>query len=80
MVLCHAAGELMAIELWMDLPILIMVVIIERSKVEAIVKVRQDYRQNQKKGEWVEAEALKQGQHDLQDELDHVAIQKERLA
>ena len=39
-VLGNVAGELMAIESWMDLPILITVVIIERSKVEAIVKVR----------------------------------------
>ena len=57
-----------------------MVVIIERSKVDAIVKARQDYRQTQKKGKWVEAEALEQGQHDLQDELDWVTTQKERLA
>ena len=36
------AGELMAIKSWMDLPILITVVIIDRSKVDAIVKARQD--------------------------------------
>ena len=78
-VLGCVAGKLMAIELWMDLPILITVVIIERSKVDAIVKARQDYRQTQKKGEWVEAEALKQGQRDLQDELDWVTTQKEKL-
>ena len=50
----HVAGELMAIESWMDLPILITVVIINRSKVDAIVKARHDYRQNQKKEERAE--------------------------
>ena len=39
------AGELMAIKTWMDFPILIMVVIITRSKVDDIVKARQKYRQ-----------------------------------
>ena len=47
-VLGRIAGELMAIESWMDLPVLITVVIIDRSKVDAIVKARQDYRKNQK--------------------------------
>ena len=39
------AGELMAIKTWMDFPILIMVVIITRCKVDNIVKARQKYRQ-----------------------------------
>ena len=42
------AGELMAIETWMDFPVLIMVVIITRSKVDDIVELRQKYRQIQK--------------------------------
>ena len=42
------AGELMAIESWMEFPILIMVVIITRSKVDDIVKARQKHRQIQK--------------------------------
>ena len=58
-VLGRVAGELMAIESWMDLPILIMVVIIDRSKVDAIVKARQDYRQSQKQKEKVEIDILK---------------------
>ena len=74
------AGELMAIESWMDLPVVITVVIIDRPKVYAIVKARQDYRQNQKKKERAEIDILKQGQHDLQDELSQVTTQKERLA
>ena len=78
-VLGHVAGELMAIESWMDLPILITVVIIERSKVDAIVKARQDYRQNQKKEEEVEVDVLKQGHHDLQEELEQITTQTERL-
>ena len=41
MVLGRVAGELMAIESWMDFPILIMVVIITGSKVDNIVKARQ---------------------------------------
>ena len=36
----HVAGELMAIEFWMDFPILFTVVIIKRSKVDAIVEAR----------------------------------------
>ena len=44
----QVAGELMAIESWMDFPILIMVVIITRSKVDDIVKARQKHRQIQR--------------------------------
>ena len=70
----------MAIESWMDFPILITVVIIDRSKVDAIVKVRQGYRQSQKQKEKAEINILKWGQHDLQEELSQVSTQKERLA
>ena len=79
-VLGQVAGELMAIESWMDLPILITVVIIDRSKVDAIVKARQDYRQSQKQKEKAKIDILKWGQHDLQEELSQVSTQKERLA
>ena len=79
-VLGQVAGELMAIESWMDLPILIMVVIIDRSKVDAIVKARQDYRQSQIQKEKAEIDILKWGQHDLQEELSQVSTQEERLA
>ena len=41
----HVAGELMAIESWMDFPILVTVVIIKRSKVDTVVKARQKHRQ-----------------------------------
>ena len=37
----QVAEELMAIESWMDFPILVTVVIIKRSKVDAIVEARQ---------------------------------------
>ena len=36
------------IESWGDLPVLVTVVIIKRSKVDAIVKARQKYRKEQK--------------------------------
>ena len=42
-ILGHVAGELMAIESWMDFPILVTVVIIKRSKVDTIVKARQKH-------------------------------------
>ena len=63
----QVAGELMAIESWMDLPILITVVIIERSKVDTIVKARQDYRQSQKQKEKAKIDIMKWGQCDLQE-------------
>ena len=37
-ILGHVAGELMAIEAWMDFPILVTVVIMKRSKVDEIVE------------------------------------------
>ena len=77
-VLGHVAGELMAIESWMDFPVLVTVVIIERSKLDTIVKVRQDYRQNLKKREPVRVDIFKQGQLDLQDELDQVKTHKKK--
>ena len=46
--LSRVAGELMAIESWMDFPVLIMVVIITRSKVDDIVKARQKHRRIQR--------------------------------
>ena len=39
----HVAGELMAIESWMDFPILVTVVIIKNSKVDTIVDARQKH-------------------------------------
>ena len=39
----HVAGELMAIESWMDFPILVTVVIIKRSKVDIIVEATQKH-------------------------------------
>ena len=47
----QVAVELMAIESWMDFPILIMVVIITRSKVDDIVEARQKHRQIQNERE-----------------------------
>ena len=76
----RVAGELMATESWMDLPILITVVIIDRSKVYTIVKARQCYRQSQKQREKTKMDILKWGQHDLQVELSQVSTQKEGLA
>ena len=76
----HVAGELMVIESWMDFPILVTIVIIKRSKVDTIVEARQKHRQIQKEKEQIEMDKLKQGQYDLQDKLDQVATQKEKLA
>ena len=75
----QVAGELMVIELWGDLPILVTMVIIKRSKVDAIVEVRQKYRKEQKDREWKDLGRLKQGQYDLQEEVEQVAAQKETL-
>ena len=76
----HVAGELMVIESWMDFPILVTVVIIKKSKVDAIVEARQKHWQIQKEKEQIELDKLKQGQYDKQDELDQVVTQKEKLA
>ena len=75
----QVAGELMAIESWGDLPILVTVVIIKRSKVDAIVKARQKYRKEQKDRELKDLEMLKQGQYDLHEEVGQVTAQKEAL-
>ena len=47
-VLVRVAGELMAIESWMDFPILVTIVIMTRSKVDEIVEARQKHRQIQR--------------------------------
>ena len=49
----------MAIESWMDFPILVTVVIIKRSKVDAIVEARQKHRQIQKEKEQIELDSNK---------------------
>ena len=72
----QVAGELMAIESWRDFPILVTVVIINRSKVDATVEARQKYRKEQKDRELKDLEKLGQGQFDLQEEL---IMQKEVL-
>ena len=69
----------MVIESWGDLPILVTVVIIKRSKVDAIVEARQKYRKEQKDRELKDLEMLKQGQYDLHEEVGQVATQKEAL-
>ena len=67
------------IESWGDLPILVTVVIIKRSKVDDIVEARQKYRKEQKDRELKDLEMLKQGQYDLHEEVGQVAAQKEAL-
>ena len=76
----HVAGELMAIKSLMDFPILVTIVIIKRSKVDTIVEARQKHRQLQKEKEQMELDKLKQGQNDLQSELDQVATQKRKVS
>ena len=75
----QVAGELMAIELWGDLPILVTVVIIKRSKVDAIAEARQKYRKGQRDKELEDLGKLEQGRYDLQEKADQVAAQKETL-
>ena len=75
----QVAGEFMAIESWGDLPILVTVVIIKRSKVDAIVEARQKYRKGQRDKELEDLGKSKQGRYDLQEEADQVAAQKETL-
>ena len=70
----------MAIESWMDFPILVTVVIIARSKVDEIVEARQKHRQIQKEWEQKEIDRLMQGQYDLEEEFKEVTTQKEVLA
>ena len=70
----------MAIESWMDFPILITVVIITRSKVDDIVEARQKHTQIQRERGWKEIDKLMQGQYDLKEEFKEVATQKEELA
>ena len=78
-ILGHVAGELMAIESWMDFPILVMVVIMKRSKVDEIIKARQKHQKLQKEREQKEIDKLAQGWHDLKKEFNKVAPQKEML-
>ena len=69
----------MAIESWMDFPILVTVVIIKRSKVDEIVEARQKHRKLQKEREQKEIDQLKQSQYDLEEEFNKVTAQKEKL-
>ena len=78
-VLGRVAGELMAVESWMD-PIVVTVVIITRSKVNEIVEARQKHRQIQKEWKQKEVDKLLQGQYDLEEEFKEVTTQKEVLA
>ena len=80
MVLGRVAGELMAVESWMDFPVLITVVIITGSKVDDTVKARQRHRQIQKEQEQKEIDKLKQGQYDLEEEFQEVVTQREEFA
>ena len=80
MVLGRVAGELMAVESWMDFPILIMVVIITGSKVDNIFQARQRHRQIRKEQEQKEIDKLKQGQYDLEEEFQEVVTQREEFA
>ena len=66
----------MAIESWMDFPILITVVIITRSNVDNIVETRQKHRQLQREQEQKEIDKLMQGQYDLEEGFKEVATQK----
>ena len=68
-ILGHVAGELMAIESWMDFPILITVVIIKQSKVDEIIEARQKHRKLQKDRRQKEIDKLKQGQYDVEEEI-----------
>ena len=68
-VLGHIAGELMAVESWMDFPVLITIVIIKQTKVNEIIIARHKSRKEAQRCAQEELSQLKQGQHDLQDEL-----------
>ena len=70
------AGELMAIETWMDFSVLTMVVIITRSKVDDIIEARQIRNKREQK----EIDRLKQGQYDLEEEFKEVVTQREEFA
>ena len=57
-----------------------MVVIITRSKVDAIVEARQKHRKIQKEREQKEIDRLKWGQYDLKEEFKEVVTQREVFA
>ena len=75
----QVAGELMAIESWMDFPILVTVVIIRRLKVDTIVEARQKHQKEREDEELKDLETLQQGQYDLQEEIEQATAQKEIL-
>ena len=62
-----------------EFSILIMVVIITRSKVDDIVETRQKHRQIQREREQKEIDKLMQGQYDLKEEFKEVATQREEF-
>ena len=70
----------MAVESWMDSPVLITVVIITRSKVDDIIEARQKHRWIQREQEQSEIDKLKQGQYDLEEEFKEVVTQREEFA
>ena len=78
-ILGHVAGGVMAVESWMDFPILVMVVIMKRAKVDKIVEARQKHRELQRERGQQEIDKLTRGQHDLKEEFNKVAVQKEML-
>ena len=75
----QVAGEQFAIGSWMDFPILVTVGIIRRLTVDAIVEARQVHRKEWKDKELKDLEKLRQGQYDLQEEIEQITAQKEIL-
>ena len=58
----HIAGELMAIQSWMDFPILVTIVIIKRYKVDTIVEARQkhdSFKRRRNKWSWINLNKVK---------------------
>ena len=66
----------MAIESWMDFPILVTVVIIARSKVDEIVRAWQKHRQVQKEQEQKKIDKVMQGHYDLEEELERLPLKR----
>ena len=65
-VLGHVAGEIMAVESWMDFPVLITVVIIKQTKVNEVIIARHKSRKEAQGCTREELGQLKKSQHDLQ--------------
>ena len=70
--LALAAGDLMSVEDWMGIPVVIMVIILGRSKVRAIVEARERHRQSLKEKVYEEDKGDEEGMSQIDREKDRL--------